>query len=47
MSAEKPAVGGEPRKRRLMANLMLVVVWGYVAMIWLLALDQQLHWGIF
>jgi hypothetical protein len=47
MSAKKPEVEGEPGKRRLIANITLVVVWGYVAMLWLLALDQQLHWGIF
>ena len=47
MSAKKPAVEGEPGKRRWIANVVLIAVWGYVAMIWLLALDQQLHWGLF
>jgi hypothetical protein len=47
MSAEKPEAEAGPGKHRLIANLVLAVVWGYVAMIWLLALDQQFRWGIF
>ena len=47
MSAEKPEVDGGPGKRRWIGNVVLVAVWGYVAMIWLLALDQQFRWGIF
>ena len=40
------AVSADPR-RRLIANLTLIGLSLYVAMIWLLALDQQFHWGIF
>jgi hypothetical protein len=47
MSAEKSAAGPESGNRRLVANVVLAVVWLYVAMIGLLALDQQFHWGIF
>jgi hypothetical protein len=47
MSAEKSVAGPEPGNRRLIANVVLAAVWAYVAMIGLLALDQQLHWGIF
>jgi hypothetical protein len=47
MSAEKSAAGSESGNRRLMANVVLAVVWVYVALICLLALDQQFHWGIF
>ena len=34
-------------RRRLIANVTLTVFGLYVAMIYLLALDQQFHWGIF
>jgi hypothetical protein len=47
MSAEKPEVEAGPGKHRLIANVVLVAVWAYVAMIYLLALDQQFRWGIF
>ena len=47
MSAEKPGVEAAPEKRRLTANVVLVAMWVYVAMIYLLALDQQFRWGIF
>ena len=40
------AESADPR-RRLIANLTLIGLGIYVAMIWLLALDQQFHWGIF
>jgi hypothetical protein len=36
----------EPRKRTL-GKIVLVAVWIYVAALWLLALDQTFHWGIF
>lgn len=36
----------DPRKR-LGARIILVAVWLYVAALWLLALDQSFHWGIF
>lgn len=29
------------------ANLIFAAVWIYVAALWLLALDQTFHWGIF
>ncbi len=34
-------------RRQMIAKIVLVVVCIYVAMIWLLALDQTFHWGIF
>ena len=36
----------DPRKRKL-GQLVLAGVWLYVAALWLLALDQIFHWGIF
>jgi len=36
----------DPRKR-MIGKIVLVVVWIYVAALWLLALDQTFHWGIF
>ncbi|MGA2446275.1 MAG: hypothetical protein ABSG50_12690 [Opitutaceae bacterium] len=47
MSADKPELDSRSGKRRLIANITLVVVWVYVAMIYLLACDQQFRWGIF
>jgi hypothetical protein len=47
MSADKPEMENQSAKRGLIANITLVVVWVYVAMIYLLACDQQFHWGIF
>lgn len=36
----------DPRKR-LIGKIVLAGVWIYVAALWLLALDQTFHWGIF
>ena len=36
----------DPRKRTI-GKIVLVAVWIYVAALWLLALDQTFHWGIF
>ena len=47
MSADKSEAANPPGKRRVVANVVLAAVWLYVAMIFLLALDQQFHWGIF
>jgi hypothetical protein len=47
MSAEKSVSKTESGSRRMIANVVLAVVWIYVAMIGLLALDQQFRWGIF
>lgn len=47
MSANQPEPGNQSDKRRLLANLVLAAAWIYVAMIYLLACDQQFHWGIF
>jgi hypothetical protein len=47
MSANQPESGNQSGKRRLLANLVLAGAWIYVAMIYLLACDQQFHWGIF
>jgi hypothetical protein len=35
-----------PRKRT-MGKIVLIGIWIYVAALWLLALDQTFHWGIF
>jgi hypothetical protein len=47
MSAEEPVALPGSGSRRLVANAVLALVWTYVMMICLLALDQQFHWGIF
>lgn len=36
----------DPRKR-LWGKIILAAVWLYVGALWLLALDQTFHWGIF
>lgn len=36
----------DPRKR-MWGKIILVGVWIYVGALWLLALDQTFHWGIF
>ena len=36
----------DPRKRAI-GKVVLVGIWIYVAALWLLALDQTFHWGIF
>lgn len=36
----------DPRKRTI-GKIVLIGVWIYVAALWLLALDQTFHWGIF
>jgi hypothetical protein len=36
----------DPRKR-IWGKILFVAVWVYVAALWLLALDQTFHWGIF
>ncbi|HWA08813.1 MAG TPA: hypothetical protein VG838_05025 [Opitutaceae bacterium] len=46
-SAPAAAAPPDDPRRRMIANVTMVVVSLYVAMIWLLALDQQFHWGIF
>lgn len=47
MSANQPESGTPSGQRSLLANLVLAAAWIYVAMIYLLACDQQFHWGIF
>jgi hypothetical protein len=34
-------------KKRLWGKIILTALWVYVAALWLLALDQSFHWGIF
>ena len=36
----------DPRKR-MWGKVILYAVWIYVGALWLLALDQTFHWGIF
>ena len=45
---EKPssAVPDSPRQR-VIAKVVLLALWIYVAALWLLALDQWFNWGIF
>jgi hypothetical protein len=48
-TAEPPAAwvdSTDPRKRTI-GKVVLIGVWIYVAALWLLALDQTFHWGIF
>jgi hypothetical protein len=48
-TAEPPAAwvdSTDPRKRTI-GKFVLIGVWIYVAALWLLALDQTFHWGIF
>jgi hypothetical protein len=47
MSAEKTEPEPQSPRSRLISNVALAVAWIYVAMIFLLAADQQFHWGIF
>ena len=47
MSAEKPVASPASGNRRKIAIVVMAAVWIYVAMIGLLALDQQFRWGIF
>lgn len=50
MPASGPAgVAEEPFYKRhpKIANAIFAALWVYVAMLWLLALDQWFHWGIF
>jgi hypothetical protein len=47
MSAEKLEAANPAGKSNVVANVVLAAVWVYVAMIFLLAIDQQFHWGIF
>jgi hypothetical protein len=47
MSAENPQSDSPSGKRGWVANITLIALWVYVAMIYLLAMDQQFHWGIF
>lgn len=48
--APEPAVAWmdstDPRKR-MIGKIVFAGVWIYVAALWLLALDQTFHWGIF
>lgn len=34
-------------RRRMIGRIALIVIWVYVAALWLLALDQWFNWGIF
>ena len=48
-TATTPADAAEPFYKRhpKIANAIFAVLCVYVAMLWLLALDQTFHWGIF
>ena len=48
--AAEPAVSwidSTDPKKRMWGKIIFVGVWIYVAALWLLALDQTFHWGIF
>lgn len=42
-TAEEPFYKRHPK----IANAIFAALWVYVGMLWLLALDQWFHWGIF
>ncbi len=45
--AEPAWIDSSDPRRRTIAKVALVVIWIYVAALWLLALDQWFNWGIF
>lgn len=50
LPASGPAAGAEEpfyKRQPKIANAIFAALWVYVAMLWLLALDQWFHWGIF
>lgn len=47
VGASVPAIESKDPRRRLIGQIVLTVVWLYVAALWLLALDQTFDWGIF
>jgi hypothetical protein len=47
VAAEPAWIDSADPKKRQIAQVVLVVVWIYVAALCLLALDQWFHWGIF
>jgi hypothetical protein len=42
-----PWIESADPKKRMIGKIVLVAAWIYVAALWLLALDQTFHWGIF
>ncbi len=46
-SAHVAWIDSDDPKKRQWAKILLVVVWLYVAALFLLALDQTFKWGIF
>jgi hypothetical protein len=46
-TAEPAWIDSPDPRRRLWGKIALVVLWVYVAALWLLALDQWFNWGIF
>jgi hypothetical protein len=42
-TSEEPFYKRHPK----IANVIYAALWAYVAALWLLALDQTFHWGIF
>ena len=45
--AATPWIESSDPRRRMIGKIALVVIWIYVAALWLLALDQWFNWGIF
>jgi hypothetical protein len=48
-SVKTAPAGGDSTdsRKRTIARIALAGIWLYVAALWLLALDQTFHWGIF
>ena len=46
-AAEPSWIDSADPRRRMIAKIVLVGIWIYVAALWLLALDQWFNWGIF
>jgi len=42
-----PWIESDDPRKRMIGKIILVAAWVYVAALWLLALDQTFHWGIF
>jgi hypothetical protein len=42
-----PWIDSDDPRKKMIGKIVLVAAWIYVAALWLLALDQTFHWGIF
>ncbi len=46
-AASTPWIESSDPKKRMWGKIALIAIWLYVAALWLLALDQTFHWGLF